>query len=79
MEEALYEIGPLRQFSVLSLLEAIPDEISLINFRHLLERPGLAGQMLMGVLRRPKNAAQLNRLFALSNLWVASRMLTMTA
>jgi len=46
MEEALYEIAPLRQFARLSLLEAIPDETTLLNFRHLLERNDLAAKML---------------------------------
>ena len=49
MEEALYEIAPLRQFSRLSLLDAIPDETTLLNFRHLLERHGLAAKMLAAV------------------------------
>jgi IS5 family transposase len=49
MEEALYEIAPLRQFAGLSLLDAIPDETTLLNFRHLLERHGLAAQMLTAV------------------------------
>lgn len=33
MEEALYEIAPLRQFGRLSLTRAIPDETTLLNFR----------------------------------------------
>lgn len=49
MEEALYEVAPLRQFARLSLLEAIPDETTMLNFRHLLERYGLAAQMLQAV------------------------------
>lgn len=49
MEEALYEIAPLRQFARLSLLDAIPDETTLLNFRHLLERHGLAAKMLATV------------------------------
>ncbi|MBA3915766.1 MAG: IS5 family transposase [Acidobacteriales bacterium] len=49
MEEALYEIAPLRQFARLSLLDAIPDETTMLNFRHLLERHGLAAQMLTAV------------------------------
>ncbi len=49
MEEALYEVAPLRQFARLSLLDAIPDETTMLNFRHLLERHGLAAQMLQAV------------------------------
>jgi IS5 family transposase len=49
MEEALYEIAPLRQFARLSLLKAIPDETTLLNFRHLLEQHDLAVQMFAAV------------------------------
>src|SRR5678810_615212 len=37
MEEALYEIASLRAFGRLSLGEPIPDETTILNFRHLLE------------------------------------------
>ena len=49
MEEALYEIAPLRQFARLSLLDAIPDETTALNFGHLLERHGRAAKMLTAV------------------------------
>ena len=45
MEEALYETTILRQFSGLSL-ERIPDEITLLNFRRLLEKHELAADIL---------------------------------
>jgi len=45
MEEALYEIAPLRQFAKSSLLDAIPDETTMLHFRHLLERYDLAAQV----------------------------------
>jgi transposase, IS5 family len=51
MEEALYEIASMRQFARLSLLEAIPDETTILNFRHLLERHGLAAKLLEAVNR----------------------------
>ena len=41
MEEALYEIASLRTFAGLGL-EAIPDESTILNFRHLLEASDLA-------------------------------------
>ena len=41
MEEALYEIASLRAFGRLSLGEPIPDETTILNFRHLLERHDL--------------------------------------
>ena len=46
MEEALYEIASLRAFAHLSLTEAIPDETTILNFRHLLEENDLAEDIL---------------------------------
>jgi len=46
MEEALYEIASLRTFARLSLTEAIPDETTILNFRHLLEESDLAEDIL---------------------------------
>src|SRR3546814_19467863 len=42
MEEALYEIAPLRQFARLRLTRPLPDETPILNFRRLLETHGLA-------------------------------------
>lgn len=42
MEEALYEITSLRSFAGLKLSEAIPDETTILNFRHMLEEFELA-------------------------------------
>jgi IS5 family transposase len=49
MEEALYEIASLRSFAHLSLNEAIPDETTILNFRHLLEANDLAEDMLRAI------------------------------
>ena len=49
MEEALYEIAPVRQFAQLSLTRAIPDETTILNFRHLLEANELAPKILQCV------------------------------
>ena len=49
MEEALYEITPLRQFARLRMTGAIPDETTLLNFRHLLEKHELAPKILEAV------------------------------
>ncbi|MFO1214609.1 MAG: IS5 family transposase [Burkholderiaceae bacterium] len=49
MEEALYEIASLRAFARLSLSEAIPDETTILNFRHLLEANDLAEDILAAV------------------------------
>ena len=38
MEDLLYEAGSVRRFVGLSLSEALPDETTILNFRHLLER-----------------------------------------
>ncbi len=49
MEEALYEIASLRAFAGLNLREAIPDETTILNFRHLLEEYDLAEDILKQV------------------------------
>ena len=50
MEEALYEVEPLRRFAGLSLTRGgIPDETTILNFRHLLEAHQLAPKLLTAV------------------------------
>jgi transposase, IS5 family len=49
MEEALYEITPMRAFAALTLTKAIPDETTILNFRHLLEANDLAPEILRRV------------------------------
>jgi IS5 family transposase len=46
MEEALYEVASMRQFARLNLLEAMPDESTILRFRHLLEQHEIAPQIL---------------------------------
>ena len=46
MEEALYEVASMRQFAGLSLNRPIPDETTILNFRHLLEANELAPEIL---------------------------------
>ena len=46
MEESLYEVSSMRQFAGLSLTGAIPDETTILNFRHLLEENDLAPEIL---------------------------------
>lgn len=48
MEEALYEVAPLRQFAGLRL-QRVPDETTILNFRHLLEQKGLAPKLFEAV------------------------------
>ena len=49
MEEALYEIASMRNFAGLKLSEPIPDETTILNFRHLLEEYDLAEEILKQV------------------------------
>lgn len=50
MEEALYDIVSMRQFAGLSLAQGgIPDETTILNFRHLLETHGIAQEIFAGV------------------------------
>ena len=49
MEDALYEIASMRLFASLSLDKAIPDHTTIMNFRHLLERKGLARKLFKEV------------------------------
>jgi transposase, IS5 family len=49
MEEALYEIASLRSFAGLKLSEPIPDETTILNFRHMLEENDLAEDILKEV------------------------------
>jgi len=50
MEEALYEVAPLRQFAELSLARgSVPDETTILNFRRLLETHDLAPKVLAAV------------------------------
>ncbi len=50
MEESLYDITPMRQFAGLSLTHGgLPDETTILNFRHLLERNKLAERIFAEV------------------------------
>ena len=47
MEDALYEIESMRRFARLELSDdALPDETTILKFRHLLERQGLTSEMM---------------------------------
>ena len=41
MEDLLYEAESVRRFVGLRLSDSLPDETTILNFRHLLERDGL--------------------------------------
>lgn len=46
MEEALYEITSMHQFARLTLSALIPEDTTLMNFRHLLEMHQFAAGIL---------------------------------
>lgn len=50
MEEALFDVPMYREFAQLpDGLIRLPDESTILRFRHLLEKPGLAAQMFAAV------------------------------
>jgi transposase, IS5 family len=51
MEDALHDMPALRQFAKLSSLAPVPDETTILNFRHLIEKNELAPEILAGVNR----------------------------
>src|SRR6201993_4505570 len=58
MEEELYEIASMRQFAGLSLARGtVPDETTILNFRHLLEQHGLAREIFDTVKAHLQTAA----------------------
>src|SRR6476469_3387074 len=62
MEEELYEIASMRQFAGLSLARGtVPDETTILNFRHLLEQHGLAREIFDPVKTHLQTAGLLLR------------------
>jgi len=51
MEDALRDMPALRQFAKLSSLASIPDETTILNFRHPIESNELAPEIPAGVNR----------------------------
>lgn len=51
MEDALYDMAALRRFAGLSSLDAVPDETTILNFRHLIEEYDLAQEIFGSVVR----------------------------
>ena len=50
MEESLYDVASMRRFAGLSLTRgSMPDETTILNFRHLLEKNSLAARLLTEV------------------------------
>jgi IS5 family transposase len=64
MEEALFETPLDRSFAALDTNARAHDRVSILRFRHLLEKHNPA-----------KNTAQLFTLFMLSNQWMVRRKL----
>ena len=51
MEDSLYEIESMRRFAKLRLSDRIPDETTILNFRHLLESHHLGEKLLQEINR----------------------------
>lgn len=51
MEDALHDMPALRQFAKLSSLASVPDETTILNFRHRIEEYELAPEILASVNR----------------------------
>jgi IS5 family transposase len=50
MEDALYDMESMRRFAGFSgVTSALPDETTILNFRHLLERHALTGRLLAAI------------------------------
>ena len=47
MEDLLYEVESVRRFVGLRLSEALPDETTVLHFRHLLEEHGFGMKLLL--------------------------------
>ena len=62
VEESLYDIESMRRFTGLELLEdAIPDETTILNFRHLLEQHRLTNLLFEGNRSHPYHSNGSNR------------------
>ena len=61
MEGALYEIASLRAFAHPNLSQPIPDETTILNFRHLLEESDLAADILAAVNKHLQRKGMLLR------------------
>ena len=56
MEDALYEIESMRRFAGFSgVTDALPDETTILNFRHLLEKHNLTAVLLDEINARLKD------------------------
>lgn len=56
MEDMLYEIESVRRFTRLNLDDSIPDETTILNFRHLLEKHNLGPKLLSDINRHLQNS-----------------------
>ena len=59
MEDGLYEIESMRRFAGLRISEAIPDETTILKFRHLLEKHKL-GEALLTLINKQLSEAGLS-------------------
>jgi len=49
MEDALYEVESMRRFAGLKISERLPDETTILHFRHLLEKHNLGKKLFSGI------------------------------
>ena len=61
MEDLLYEVESVRRFVGLRLTEALPDETTILNFRHLLEKHGLGEGLFEEINAHPSRGYRLRR------------------
>ncbi|SFD16148.1 Transposase domain, partial [Microbulbifer thermotolerans] len=61
MEGSLYEIESMRHFAGLTLTDRIPDETTILNFRHLLEQHQLGRLLFEEINNHLKNLGMLLR------------------
>lgn len=55
MEDVLYEVESIRRLAGLELIEdALPEEASILNFHHLLERHGLTARLMNTIMAQKK-------------------------
>ena len=55
MEDLLYESDPVRRFVGLKLAGPLPDETTILNFRHLLEQHNLGQSLLEEINSHPES------------------------
>nr|WP_019605286.1 IS5/IS1182 family transposase [Teredinibacter turnerae] len=74
MEDTLYEIESMRRFAGISI-DTVPDETTILNFRHLLERHNLGKKLFSKSRGLAKNTERFYLLAGFANLVTCKRYL----